>query len=107
MTAEHPLISALGWDNDRELTPETRAIKATVERLQYQIPSIGLTTFEMKTRLTDKYREMAQITDWLDAGILSTTEEVMSLKEAIREIEGEITLLLTTVPTDKPVLSCV
>ena len=107
MTAEQPLINALGWDNDQDLDPETRAIKATVERLKYRIPSTGLTTFELKTRLTDKHREMAQITDWLDAGILSTNEEVFSLKEAIKEIEGEIILLLTTVPIDEPALSCV
>ena len=107
MNAQHPLISALGWDNDSDLSPETRAIKATVERLKYQLPSIGLTTAELKTRLTDKHREMAQITDWLDTGILSTNEEMFSLKEAIKEIEGEITLLLTTVPTDKSVLSLV
>jgi hypothetical protein len=50
---------------------------------------------------------MAQITDWLDAGILSTNEEVFSLKEAIKEIEGEIILLLTTIPIDEPALSCV
>ena len=107
MTAEQPLINALGWDNDRDLDPETRAIKATVERLKYRIPSIGLTTSELKTRLTDKHRELAQITDWLDTGILSTNEEVFSLKEAIKEIEGEIVLLLTAVPTDEPVLSFV
>lgn len=107
MTAEHPLISALGWDNDSDLSPENRAIKATVERLKYQIPPAGLTNFELKTLLTDKHREMAQITDWLDAGILGTTEEVFSLKEAIKEIEGEIVLLLTAVPIDVPVLSVV
>lgn len=104
---EHPLITALGWDNDGELSPEARATKALIERLQYQIPATGLTTNELKKRITDKHREMAQITDWLDSGVLNATEEVSSLKAAIAEIENEIIVLLTTIPTDKPVLECV
>ena len=104
MTADHPLITALGWDNDGELSPEARATKATIERLQYQIPSTGMSTSELKTRITNKHREMAQITDWLDSGVLAAPEEVSSLKAAIAEIENEIIVLLSTVPTDQPVL---
>ena len=102
---EHPLITALGWDSDGELSPEARATKATIERLQYRIPSTGLSTDELKKRITEKHREMAQITDWLDSGVLSASEEISSLKAAITEIENEIIVLLTTVPTDQPVLS--
>jgi len=101
---EHPLITALGWDSDGELSPEARATKALIERLQYRIPSTGLTTDQLKERITDKHREMAQITDWLDSGVLSASEEVSSLKAAIAQIENEIIVLLTTVPTDQPVL---
>lgn len=101
---EHPLITALGWDSDGELSPEARATKATIERLQYRIPSTGLSTAELKKRITEKHREMAQITDWLDSGVLSASEEVASLRAAIAEIENEIIVLLTTVPTDQPVL---
>ena len=101
---EHPLITALGWDSDGELSPEARATKALIERLQYRIPSAGLTTDELKKRITEKHREMAQITDWLDSGVLRADDEVSSLKAAIAEIEKEIIVLLTTVPTDQPVL---
>ena len=47
---------------------------------------------------------MAQITDWLDSGVLRGDDEVASLKAAIALIENEIIVLLTTVPTDQPVL---
>ncbi len=104
MSPEHPLITALGWDNDGELSPEARATKATIERLQYQIPSRGLSTQELRTRITNKHREMAQITDWLDSGICRSNDELLSLKEAIQQIESEIVVLLSTVPTDQPVL---
>lgn len=102
--SEHPLITALGWDSDGELSPEARATKATIERLQYRIPSTGLSANELKKRITEKHREMAHITDWLDSGVLSASEEVSSLKAAIAAIENEIIVLLTTVPTDQPVL---
>ena len=104
MFAEHPLITALGWDNDGDLSPEARATKATIERLQYQIPSAGLTTQELKTRITNKHREMVQITDWLDSGMCRSNDELLSLKEAIQQIESEIVVLLATTPTDQPVL---
>ena len=98
------MITALGWDNDGDLSPEARATKATIERLQYQIPSAGLSTLELKTRILDKNLEMVQLTDWLDTGILSSKEEELNLKEAIKTIENEIVLLLATTPTDQPVL---
>tara|TARA_Y100000287_G_C13936300_1_gene217236 strand:+ start:157 stop:477 length:321 start_codon:yes stop_codon:yes gene_type:complete len=101
---EHPLITALGWDSDGELSPEARATKATIERLQYRIPSDGLTTDEIKDLITSKHREMAHITDWLDSGMCRTVDELFSFKEAIQQIESEIVVLLATVPTDQPVL---
>ena len=98
------MITALGWDNDGELSPEARATKATIERLQYKIPSAGLSTQEKKRRITNKNREMAEITDWLDSGACVSNDEKLSLKEAIQQIESEIIVLLATVPTNQPVL---
>ena len=101
---QHPLITALGWDSDGEISPEERATKATIERLQGRIPAEGLSADELKKRITAKHRELAQITDWLDSGVLRAEDEIKSLKAAIVEIESEIVVLLTTVPTDQPVL---
>jgi len=98
---ENALITALGWDSDGELSPEARATKATIERLQYQIPTHGLTTAEIKERILTKNREMTEINEWLGSGVLRADDEINSLRGAIAEIEKEIILLLSTVPTDR------
>jgi len=99
MTAT-PSITALGWTKDGELSPEAEATHLLINRIKACIPPSSMTSQEISDQIRAKGREIAQLQDWHDSGVLSTAEELKNLTDAIDEVVNEIVDLLTLVPAD-------
>ena len=97
MTAA-PSITALGWTEDGELSPEAEATHLLINRITACIPPSSMTSDEISDQIRAKSREIAQLQDWHDSGSLKFACERKNITDAIDEITEEIIQLLTSVP---------
>ncbi len=94
-------ITTLDWTAQGQLSPDNPAIKQVLERItQRKTLSNNLTSVQINDLVQHKSREIAQLQDWHDSGVLSTDEELKNLTDAIDEVVNEIVDLLTLVPAD-------
>ena len=101
-------ITTLDWTAQGQLSQDNPAIKQVLERITQRRAVIDcLTSVEINDLVQQKSREIAQLQDWHDSGVLSTDEELKNLTDAIDEVVNEIVDLLTLVPADtnKPAVS--
>lgn len=100
-------ITTLDWTAQGQLSPDNPAIKQVFERITQRKAVIdSLTSVEINDRVQHKSKEIAQLQDWHDSGVLKTAEELKNVTDAIDEVVNEIVDLLTLVPADtnKPVV---
>ena len=100
MTAT-PSITALGWTKDGELSPEAEATHLLINRIRACIPPSSMTSQEISDQIRAKGREIAQLQDWHDSGVLGSADEKRNITDAIDEITEEIIQLLTSVPASE------
>lgn len=94
-------ITTLDWTAQGQLSHDNPAIKQVLERITQRRAVIDcLTSVQINNLVQQKSREIAQLQDWHDSGVLSTAEELKNLTDAIDEVVNEIVDLLTLVPAD-------
>jgi vacuolar-type H+-ATPase subunit D/Vma8 len=107
-TMDSQAITTLDWTAQGQLSPDNVAVEKVLERITKIRRDIkSLTSVEINDLVRHKSREIAQLQDWHDSGVLSTDEELKNLTDAIDEVVNEIVDLLTLVPADtnKPAVS--
>lgn len=97
---EEPLITALAWCKNGELSPEARATQETIDRLRQFDGDVILTREEITRVYKFKADEIRQFQDWLQSPKLTKKDRAL-INQCIQEVVDEIVSILTLVPADQ------
>lgn len=95
-----PSLTALEWTPDGELHVPFPNTHFLISSIQQCITPATLTEDEITKQIKAKTKEIAELHDWHDSGVLSSPEEIKNVSDAIDDITDEVIVLLTTLSSD-------